>query len=93
MNKKLGPKKTISKTNLRHLHDRINNVKKVEDFLPKEKVITLEFPVSELEKLLRGFRYVRDMVIRISPYNHKQPQKHPFEEPRLMPWIKKSFDN
>ncbi len=70
MNKKLGPKKTISKTNLRHLHDRINNVKKVEDFLPKEKVITLEFPVSELEKLLRGFRYVRDMVIRISPYNH-----------------------
>ena len=70
MNKKFGPKKTISKTNLRHLHDRINNVKKVEDFLPKEKVITLEFPVSELEKLLRGFRYVRDMVIRISPYNH-----------------------
>ena len=70
MNKKFGPKKTISKNNLRHLHDRINNVKKVEDFLPKEKVITLEFPVSELEKLLRGFRYVRDMVIRISPYNH-----------------------
>lgn len=56
MNKKFGPKKTISKNNLRHLHDRINNVKKVEDFLPKEKVITLEFPVSELEKLLRGFR-------------------------------------
>ena len=70
MNKKFGPKKTISKNNLRHLHGRINNVKKVEDFLPKEKVITLEFPVSELEKLLRGFRYVRDMVIRISPYNH-----------------------
>ena len=21
----------------------------------------------------------------------KQPQKHPFEEPRLMPWIKKSL--
>lgn len=22
----------------------------------------------------------------------KQPQKHPFEEPRLMPWIKKTMN-